>query len=78
MAVDYPQPAICCLDALDADAGPDANSNTLALDLDVCDCIGVHRGQELRQRLENGDVCAGACINMPELQRDDAAADENH
>ena len=42
------------------------------------DRVGIERGQEPRQHLEDGDLAAGAGVDMAEFEGDDAAADEHH
>ncbi len=50
-----------------------------SLSLRTCaDRVGVERRQQLRQHFEDGDLGAGPGIDMAELERDDAAADEDH
>ena len=77
MAEDDAQAAVGGLDPFDADAGPDADANAFALGLEAGDRVGVQGRQQLRQRLENGDLSAGPRIDVAEFQRDHAAADEN-
>ncbi len=74
---DHAQPVMRRFDPLDADAGLDADADAFALGLDVGDGIGIHGRQQLRQRLEDRDVGAGARIDVSEFQRDDAAADKD-
>ena len=45
---------------------------------DLLDRVLVERWQEARQNFENGDLGAGACIDMAKLERDHAPADEQH
>ena len=75
---DHPQFPVGGLDALDADAGLDADADALAFRGKARHRIGVHRRQELRQDLQDGDVRAGARIDMTEFERDDATADKDH
>ncbi len=78
MREDHAQAIVRGLDPFHADAGLDTNSDALALGLDTCDGVGIHRGQQLRQRFEDDDVGAGARINVAKFQRYDAAAHEDH
>jgi len=78
MGEDHPQPVIRRLDPFHAYPGLDANSDTLALRLDPRDGIGVHGGQQLRQRLEDRHISAGPRVNVAKFQRDNTATDENH
>jgi hypothetical protein len=55
---------------LDADA--------LALAPDLLHRVLVECRQEARQNFENGDLGAGARIDVAELERDRPAADEHH
>ncbi len=78
MHEDHAQPPVGGLDALDGDGGFDPNADPFALGRKMRDRISVHRGQELRQGLEDGDASTGARIDMAEFERDHAAADEDH
>jgi hypothetical protein len=74
----HPQPPIRRLDPLDVDTGAHADPDTLALGVKARHCVGVHRRQQLWQRLEDCDVGAGTRIHMSKFQRNHSAADENH
>jgi hypothetical protein len=75
---DNVEPFADFLNSLDPNTCPDLQADALALRLKSTYRISVHRRQELRQRLQDRDRAAGSRIDMAELERDHAAADEDH
>src|SRR5216683_2499834 len=70
MHEDHAQPPLGGLDALDADPGFDPDADPFALGRKMRHRLGVHRGQELRKGLEDGDAGTGARIDMTKFERD--------
>src|SRR5262249_19001139 len=66
------------VDSLDFDLGLYLDSDTLAFGPDVLNSVCAHGRQQSWQHFRDRDLGAGARINMPKLQRDDASVDENH
>jgi len=64
--------------SLEPHLGLHVDADPLAFGVDLSNRVGIHRGSNRGKHFENSDLDTGACVDVPEFERDDAAADENH
>lgn len=74
----HPQSPVGRFDLLDPSLGMDADGQPLALGTDLGNGILVEAPEELWQCLEDGDLNAGARIDVAQFEGDNAAANKNH
>ena len=65
---DHPEAPVARLDPQDGDRRPHLDSDAFGLGPELRDGVGIHRRQQMRQGFQDGDVGAGAGVDVAELQ----------